>query len=97
MGGHMTAQASVAGERVAFAPPYGPPLRGVVGRPAGSVPGFAYSQAFKTILQGVVWDRNTLNVWITDSQAWVPGSMMFVKQPNAEIRQKIITYLAAQK
>jgi len=82
-------------ERLAVAPPYGPSLRGVYGRPAGSVPGFAYSRAFKSILQGVVWDGGTLDVWIMDSQAWVPGSMMFYKQPDPDIRRKIIAYLKA--
>jgi cytochrome c2 len=82
-------------ERIAVAPPYGPSLRGVYGRQAGSVPGFAYSRAFKNILQGVVWDRGTLDVWIMDSQAWVPGSMMFYKQPDPDIRRKIIAYLDA--
>ena len=82
-------------ERVAVAPPYGPSLRGVYGRQAGTVPGFAYSRAFKNILQGVVWDRGTLDVWIMDSQAWVPGAMMFYKQPDPDIRRKIITYLEA--
>ena len=83
------------GERLAVAPPYGPPLRGVYGRQAGTVPGFAYSRAFKSILQGVVWDHGTLDVWITDSQAWVPGSMMFYKQPDPDIRHQIIMYLEA--
>jgi cytochrome c2 len=96
-GRHLAPQATMDGERVAVAPPYGPSLRGVIGRPAGSVPSFTYSRAFKTVLQGVTWERGTLNVWITDSQAWVPGSMMFYKQPDAEIRHKIITYLEAQK
>jgi cytochrome c2 len=81
--------------RVAVAPPYGPSLRGVYGRQAGTVPGFAYSRAFKQILQGVVWDRSTLDRWIADSQAWVPGSLMFYKQPDPDIRRKIITYLEA--
>jgi cytochrome c2 len=83
--------------RLAVAPPYGPPLRGVYGRQAGSVPGFAYSRAFKTALQGVVWERGTLNVWITDSQAWVSGSTMFYTQPDADIRRHIITYLEAHR
>jgi len=86
---------TAAAERLAVAPPYGPPLRGVYGRQAGSVPGFAYSRAFKSILQDVVWDRGTLDVWIMDSQAWVPGSMMFYKQPDPDIRRKIIAYLEA--
>jgi cytochrome c2 len=82
-------------ERLAVAPPYGPSLRAVYGRQAGTVPGFAYSRAFKNILQGVVWDRGTLDVWIMDSQAWVLGSMMFYKQPDPDIRHKIIVYLEA--
>jgi cytochrome c2 len=82
---------------VAVALPYGPLLRGVYGRQAGSVPGFAYSRAFKTALEGVVWERGTLNVWIMDSQGWVSGSTMFYKQPDADIRRKIITYLEAHR
>ncbi len=87
----------VDGEDLAVAPPYGPPLRGVAGRRAGSVEGYAYSRAFKRILQGVVWNRETLERWITDSQAWVPGSMMFYSQPDPEIRRQIITYLEANR
>jgi cytochrome c len=92
----MLASAS-SGQQLAVAPPYGPPLRGIYGRPAGSVPGFAYSRAFKRVLQGVVWDGQTLERWITDSQAWVPGSLMFYAQPDAEIRRQIITYLQTQR
>jgi cytochrome c2 len=84
-------------EHLAFAPPYGPPLRGVYGRLAGSVTGFPYSRAFKETLQGVVWTRERLDVWIADSQAWVPGSRMFYQQPDAEIRRKIIMYLEANR
>jgi cytochrome c len=86
-----------AGVPVAIAPPYGPPLRGVYGRPAGTVSGFAYSRAFKQVLQGVVWNDQELDRWISDSQARVPGSLMFYTQPDADIRHKIITYLQAQR
>jgi cytochrome c2 len=102
-GNHRTQRQQVAsllaanGTPLAVAPPYGPPLRGIVGRRAGSVPGFTYSRAFQTVLQGVVWDRGTLNVWMFDSQAWVPGSVMFYKQPDATVRHKIITYLEAHR
>jgi cytochrome c2 len=85
------------GERVAIAPPYGPPLRGVYGRPAGQVEGFAYSRAFRKVLQGIVWDHQALDRWITDSQAWVSGSLMFYAQPDAEIRRQIIAYLQANR
>lgn len=89
--------ARMDGERVAIAPPYGPTLRGIFGRPAGSIEGFAYSRAFKQIMHGVVWDRHTLDRWMTDSQAWVPGSLMFYAQPDAEVRRKILTYLQTMR
>ena len=85
------------GEQIAIAPPYGPSLQGVYGRPAGRVQGFTYSRAFQKVLQGVVWDDQTLDRWITDSQAWVPGALMFYKQPDAEIRRQIIRYLQANR
>lgn len=84
-------------QRMVVAPPYGPPLRGVYGRPAGHIAGFNYSRAFRQKLQRVVWNRETLDTWITDSQAWVPGSLMFYKQPDPEIRRKILTYLEANR
>lgn len=83
------------GERIAFAPPFGPNLRGVVGRPAGSVEGYSYSKTMMSTLKGMVWNEAALNVWITNPQAWVPGVYMFYKQPDPEIRRKIILYLKA--
>jgi cytochrome c2 len=91
------ASLSTSQKHLAFAPPYGPPLRGVYGREAGRVKGFPYSRAFKEALQGVVWNRESLDRWMTDSQAWVPGSRMFYQQPDAGIRDKIITYLEANR
>lgn len=96
-GGKREALLAKSETRVAVAPPYGPSLRGVYGRPAGSVQGFTYSAEFLRVLQGVVWNRETLNRWITDSQKWVPGSVMYYKQPDPEIRQKIIDYLEAAR
>lgn len=83
------------GERIAFAPPFGPNLRGVVGRPAGSVEGFTYSNTMMKTLKGMEWTEAALNVWITNSQAWVPGVYMYYKQKDPEIRRKIILYLKA--
>lgn len=45
----------------------------------------------------MVWNRDTLDIWIRDSQAWVPGSLMFYTQPDPEIRRKIIAYLSAAR
>jgi cytochrome c2 len=84
---------SRSGLDVAIAPPYGPTLRGVIGRQAGTVDGYLYSKQFKNVLQGVIWTPATLDLWITDSQAWVQGSIMFYQQPNPEVRRKIISYL----
>jgi cytochrome c len=80
---------------LAFAPPFGPNLRGVVGRIAGTAPGFEYSDAFLARLKGMPWSVEALDVWITNTQAWVPGALMIYKQPDAEIRRKIIAYLKA--
>jgi cytochrome c2 len=95
--GRFDIQPAADDDRVVVVPPFGPPLRGVVGRMAGSVEGFAYSRAFKRILQGVTWNHDSLERWITNAQAWVPGSMMFYEQPDPEIRRKIITYLEANR
>lgn len=92
-----TRVALATAQRMVVAPPYGPPLRGVYGRQAGRIAGFNYSRAFRQRLQGVVWNRETLDTWITDSQAWVPGSLMFYKQPDPEIRRQILTYLEATR
>jgi cytochrome c2 len=82
-------------EQLAFAPPFGPHLRGVYGRLAGSVEGYQYSKTFLSALKGMEWNEAALNVWITNPQAWVPGVYMFYKQPDAEVRRKIILYLKA--
>ena len=82
-------------DTLAFAPPFGPNLRGVVGRIAGTAAGFSYSPTFMKTLKGMEWNEAALNVWITSPQAWVPGVYMFYKQPDPEIRQKIIAYLKA--
>ena len=85
----------IASRQLAFAPPFGPNLRGIYGRPAGSVAGFQYSKTFMKTLQGMEWNEAALDVWITNPQAWVPGVYMFYKQPDPEIRRKIILYLKA--
>jgi len=86
---------SDAGEQLAFAPPFGPNLRGVVGRPAGTLADFHYSSAFLEAMTGMAWTEANLDRWISGTQAWVPGAMMYYKQKDAEIRRKIILYLQA--
>jgi len=52
----------------------GPNLNGVLGRKAGSAAGFKYSDVLAK--SGVVWDRETLDAWIRQPAALVPGNAM---------------------
>lgn len=73
----------------------GPKHRGVVGRRAGSVPGYAYSAALKN--SGVVWTPAMLDRWLSGPQAMVPGAKMYFSVANPQNRADIIAYLAQQK
>ena len=70
----------------------GPRHRGVVGRTAGSVPGYAYSPALRD--SHLVWNRANLDRWLTNPQGLVPGAKMFFAMPNAQDRADVIAYLA---
>lgn len=52
----------------------GPKLNGVVGRPAGVVEGFKYSDAMKN--SGLTWDEATLTEYLKNPKAKVPGTKM---------------------
>jgi cytochrome c len=66
----------------------GPSLEGVVGRKAGSVPGFAYSAANKN--SGDTWDQPTLDTFM-------PGTkMVFAGLKNSKDRKALIEYLKQQ-
>jgi len=71
----------------------GPSLAGVVGRKAGSVPGFSYSAANKD--SGDTWDEQTLDTYLTDPRKFMPGTkMVFAGLKSAEDRKALIEYLA---
>ena len=53
---------------------YGPPLENIIGRPAGSVEGYAYSPALAKA--GFIWTEGALRAWMEDNQAFVPGTKM---------------------
>jgi cytochrome c len=74
----------------------GPSLAGVVGRKAGSLPGYAYSDAMKN--SGVTWDEATLDRFIENPAAVVSGNNMkpFAGTTSKEDRAAIIAYLKAQ-
>lgn len=70
----------------------GPSLAGVVGRPAGSVNGFKYSDAMKN--SGLTWDAETLDKYLADPKGFVPkNKMAFVGLKKEEDRANVIAYL----
>lgn len=63
-----------------------PNLAGVAGRTAGSRPDFAYSPAMRAAGKGgLVWTRETLNRFLANPQALVPGTAMQRLPPGAPI------------
>lgn len=74
----------------------GPNLRGVVGRKAGSLPGFNYSAAMKN--SGLKWTPAELDAFLTAPRKKVPGTIMaFPGLSDPAKRKQIIDYLATQK
>ena len=73
----------------------GPSLAGVLGRKAGSLPSFRrYSDALKR--SGIVWSEHTLDAWIANSAALVPGNeMRFPGIGDAQVRNNLVAYLKA--
>jgi cytochrome c len=69
----------------------GPMHRGVVGRPAGTVPGYNYSPALKK--SNIVWTEDNLDKWLTNPQSLVLGTKMFYKVNNPQDRADLIAFL----
>lgn len=70
----------------------GPNLYDVIGKQAGSVPGFKYSEAMKK--SGIVWDETTLDAYLKQPLTYLPGTMMaFAGVPKDKARADIIAYL----
>ena len=69
----------------------GPKHRGVYGRTAGAVVEFRYSQALRD--SDVVWTDETLDRWLANPEALIPGQRMNYRLSDAEMRRDIIAYL----
>jgi len=70
----------------------GPTLFGVVGRLAGSVPGFQYTPEHKKL--GVTWDASTLDKYLTNPRAMVPDTtMIYAGLKDDADRADLIAYL----
>jgi cytochrome c len=72
----------------------GPMLKGIVGRRAGTLPGFHYTAGFAQA--DWTWDDAHLDTWLTNPQAMIPGTIMAYRQSNADTRARIIAYLKEQ-
>ncbi len=72
----------------------GPAHRGVVGRKAGGVPGYAYSPALAAAQ--VVWTEGNLNRWLANPEKFLPGQKMGVSVPEAKLRADLIAYLKTE-
>lgn len=73
----------------------GPNLNGVIGRKAGTAPGFNYSHAFQDA--DFTWDREKLDRYLADPAAFVDSNWMpFTGLKRSEDRQDIICFLEDQ-
>ena len=70
----------------------GPSLYGVFGRKAGEGADFRYSPALKR--SGITWDQASIDTFIADPQATVPGNRMpYAGIADAAARADLIAYL----
>ena len=72
----------------------GPRHCGLIGRRAGTVPGFDYSPAMKR--SGLVWNKATLERFLADPMKVVPGTAMgYAGIDDKQERADLIAYLEA--
>lgn len=74
----------------------GPSLYRILGRPAGSVAGFDYSDAFRRrAAAGLVWEAATIAELVRDAEEMIPGTRMGLPPLRDEQDQAdLIAYLA---
>ena len=70
----------------------GPSLYAVVGRPAGSIPDFNYSDAMKA--SGITWSADRLSDYIAAPRKTVPGGKMkYDGLDSDQARADLVAYL----
>ena len=69
----------------------GPPYTGLFGKRAGTVKGFEYSEALQKA--GIDWGPETLEKWLANPDAFVPGNLMGLRVRNPRDRADLIAYL----
>jgi cytochrome c len=75
----------------------GPSLMGVVGRPAASFPGYAYSAAMSAKgAEGWVWTEDNIAAYLLDPKGLIPGvAMNFAGLKKPQDIADVIAYLKA--
>lgn len=71
----------------------GPAQNGLIGRKAGTYPGYSYSEANKK--SGLTWDEATLRDYLHDPKAKIPGTKMVF--PGIKNDQQITDLIAFLK
>ncbi|TGQ22210.1 cytochrome c family protein [Mesorhizobium sp. M00.F.Ca.ET.217.01.1.1] len=73
----------------------GPSLQGVIGRTAGTHPGFTYSMAMNEAgKSGIKWDEPTLTKYLQDPRGMIKGTkMVFPGLKNDQDVANVIAYL----
>jgi cytochrome c len=74
----------------------GPNLRCILGRRAGTLPGFRFSPAMSEagVIRGLVWTREALDAFLIDPQRVIPGTAMWIPELAVpEDRRDLIDYL----
>lgn len=69
----------------------GPRLYGLFGRVAGSVPDYQYSPALRK--SGVVWNEQTLDLFLSGTTEMIPGTKMYAGIARSEDRRALIAFL----
>ncbi len=80
----------------------GPPLWGVFGKAPGHVEGYQYSDAHLGKKDSLVWDEATLDAYVQDPKALIPGNKMVFPMPGAPVmkekhRKNLIQFLKSLK
>ncbi|WP_428604472.1 c-type cytochrome [Sedimenticola sp.] len=81
-------------------PKFGPPLSGVVGRPCGSVQGYAYSDGYKAACEksAITWTEEEIHAYLDNPTKYLKSKgggrskMSFMLKGEAE-RNAVIEYL----
>lgn len=70
----------------------GPSLYNIIGREAGTIEGFRYSDANKN--SGIIWTEPTMFAYLENPQAFIPGTIMaFPGVPDPQDRADVIAYI----